>query len=142
MKVIVDTSAWSLVLRRSVDSPEKREAGFELAELIKEGRVVLLGTILQEILSGIKKEDDFFELSGYLSAFDIELDRREYYEIAARIFNACRKKGIQGSHGDFYICAAAQMNRYQIFTYDKDFYRYSPVAKLDLYKPRYSISLH
>ncbi|MGF1539675.1 MAG: hypothetical protein ACFCU5_04365 [Pleurocapsa sp.] len=54
MKVIVDTSVWSLVLRRQKQQEEL--IGNKLHDLIADGRVVLLGGIRQEILSGIKQQ--------------------------------------------------------------------------------------
>ena len=49
MKVLVDTSIWSLSLRR--DSKQNQEYKAELSELIKEVRVQIIGPIRQEILS-------------------------------------------------------------------------------------------
>lgn len=52
MNVLVDTSVWSLVLRRTgdVDHPEAAE----LRALIADLAVRIIGPIRQEILSGIK----------------------------------------------------------------------------------------
>ena len=57
MNVLVDTSVWSLALRRAkrVDST----VSGELAELIGEGRVVMLGAVRQEVLSGMKIKAQF-----------------------------------------------------------------------------------
>ena len=52
MKVLVDTSVWSQVLRRGEPENEPRER--ELRELLREGRAVLMGPIRQELLSGIR----------------------------------------------------------------------------------------
>lgn len=53
MKVIVDSSVWSLALRRNrpIDSIAKVNV---LQDLIAEGRVVLLGAIRQELFNNIK----------------------------------------------------------------------------------------
>jgi len=51
VNVVVDTSVWSLVLRRR--APENSALERELAELIREGRVVMVGAIRQELLSGV-----------------------------------------------------------------------------------------
>jgi predicted nucleic acid-binding protein len=45
----------------------------------------------------------------------------------------CRKKGIQGSHIDFLICAVAELHEMSIFTLDKDFIRYATVLPIKLY---------
>ena len=51
MNVIVDTSVWSLALRRTPARTSAEAA--ELAELIREGRVAMIGAVRQEILSGV-----------------------------------------------------------------------------------------
>jgi predicted nucleic acid-binding protein len=67
VNVIVDTSVWSLALRRAkrMDDAAPRE----LAELIREGRVVMLGPVRQELLSGIKQKAQFDMLREHLRAF-------------------------------------------------------------------------
>lgn len=52
LKNLVDTSVWSLALRRKT-IPANRFVD-ELNELIKERRVQMIGPIRQEILSGIR----------------------------------------------------------------------------------------
>jgi predicted nucleic acid-binding protein len=60
MKVLVDTSIWSLALRRSASISEKEQALInELIELINEVRVALIGPIRQELLSGISNQTQF-----------------------------------------------------------------------------------
>jgi hypothetical protein len=58
MMVLVDTPVWSLALRRKPDdlNPRQRQLTETLAELIREGRVQLLGPVRQELLSGIREE--------------------------------------------------------------------------------------
>ncbi len=134
MRVLVDTSVWSLALRRAkrVDDTTIRELG----ELIVEGRVVLMGAIRQELLSGIKVKTQFELLREHLRAFpDLELDEGDYEE-AASAFNQCRGNGIQGSNTDFLICAAASRRNLAIYTTDRDFQQYAKVLDLELYSPR------
>jgi predicted nucleic acid-binding protein len=135
MKVLVDTSIWSLSLRR--DSKQNQEYKTELSELIKEVRVQIIGPIRQEILSGIKSTKQFNDLKKYLSYFlDIEINTKEY-EQAAIYFNTCRSKGIQGSNTDFLICSVAVNNDFEIFTIDKDFHNYQKYLPIKLYSPRF-----
>jgi predicted nucleic acid-binding protein len=134
VNVLVDTSVWSLALRRAkrLDDTNPRE----LAELIREGRVVMLGPVRQELLSGIKVKAQFALLSEHLKAFpDLELETTDY-EDAAAAFNLCRERGIQGSNTDFLICAAAQRRKLSIYTTDGDFRHYARVLRLELHKPR------
>lgn len=96
---------WSLALRRGQPRGSLHEK--ELAELISEGRVLMLGAIRQELLSGIRAPDQFRKLRERLRAFpDVRL-REEDYEEAASCFNRCRARGLQGSNTDFLLCAVA-----------------------------------
>lgn len=133
MRVLVDTSVWSLSLRRN--APKGVEAA-ELTELIRDGRVMIIGPIRQEILSGIRDSGQFEKLKKNLQAFDDAMLTREDFERAAEIFNLCRSRGIQGSNTDFLICAVAERAGAAIFTTDKDFTGYSRVVKLNLHVPR------
>ena len=132
MNVIVDTSIWSRILRHKGQTQEKYAE--RLMQLIEEGRVVMLGPIRQEILSGIKEKKQFNLLTEHLTAFpDYQIITKDY-EIAAEYFNICRAKGVQGSNTDFLICAAAVNNNFSIYTSDKDFTlfkKYLPVKLED-----------
>ncbi len=136
MKVFVDTTVWSLALRRQRPKPKDRVLIEELSELIKEIRAVLIGPVRQEVLSGIPDPGKFDEVRKHLEPFDdLPIDRGDYEE-AARFFNACRKKGVQGSHVDFLICAVAIRHSAAIFTTDTDFKSYANHLNLQLHKPR------
>ena len=122
MKVVVDTSVWSLVLRQK--QPDSKLANI-LQDLIADGRVVMIGAIRQEILSGIKHQQQYEKLKDNLRAFpNLNLDTEDY-ELAANYFNVCRRNGIQGSNTDFLICAVANRRNYEIFTTDNDFVNFS-----------------
>ena len=134
MNVVVDTSVWSLALRRAkrVDDTTPKE----LAELIREGRVIMLGPVRQELLSGIKVKAQFELLREHLRSFpDVQLEAADYEEAAAA-FNQCRERGIQGSNTDFLICAAALRRELSIYTKDSDFAHYARVLKLALHESR------
>ena len=134
MNVLVDTSVWSLALRRArrIDDAIPRE----LAELIQEGRVVIIGPVRQELLSGLKSKPQFEQLREHLRAFpDLELDSVDY-EDAAAAYNRCRERGIQGSNTDFVICAVAMRRDLAIFTTDGDFKLFSRALRFELHQPR------
>ncbi len=93
MRVIVDTSTWSLFLRRSVvaDDPQK----LKLQQLIEqEQAVILLGVVVQEILQGIRNPAQFDRLRAYLEDFPLLELRREDYVAAARLGSLCRANGV------------------------------------------------
>ena len=140
MKILVDTSVWSLALRKKTLTKEEDKIVRELKELIYELRVIIMGTIRQELLSGISDDEKFKILKEKLKSFeDMELNQEDY-EKAAEISNSCRKKGIQGSHIDFLISAAAIKRDISIFTTDKDFENYKKILNLKLHKVRDEIN--
>lgn len=129
MKVLVDTCIWSQALRHKTSDTEIAE---RMKELIKNGAVVMIGPIRQELLSGISNTAQFNKIKDVLSAFeDIPLETGHFVK-AAEFCNICRKKGIQGSTIDFLICAAAHIHNLIIFTIDKDFENYSKYLPIRL----------
>ena len=134
MNVLVDTSVWSLALRRP--TTEGSAATAELVELIREGRVAIIGAIRQEILSGIRTAEQYRKLRDRLRAFeDVSLEEVDYEE-AATCFNRCRAKGLQGSNNDFLICAVSLRHDLAILTTDKDFKGFDKVLGFELHEPR------
>jgi len=132
MRVLVDTPIWSECLRRSSSASGNHRA--ELSRLIKGGHVDIIGPIRQEVLSGVKELAQFDRLNGVLGAFrDLPLDTELFVE-AARFYNLCRSKGVQGSGIDFLICAVATKHNLDIYTTDKDFEFYSSVLPISLHK--------
>jgi len=132
MKVLVDTSVWSLALRRSRKSIADQAQ--ELSQLIQDHRVQIIGPIRQEILSGIRNDSQFNKLRKHLESFpDLPILTDDYVR-AAKFFNLCRSKGIQGSNTDFLICALAVRNKLSIFTTDKDFELFSNHINITLYR--------
>jgi predicted nucleic acid-binding protein len=131
MKVLVDTSIWSLGLRRA-EHVQNLEA-LELGRLITAHVAEIIGPIRQEVLSGVRDASQFSRLEAHLDAFpDLPL-RAEDYVTAARFFNLCRSKGVQGSNTDFLICAVAVRQDLAIFTTDGDFTLFAKSLPIVLY---------
>jgi predicted nucleic acid-binding protein len=87
MKVIVDTSVWSLALRRKKPVTDLVIAKF--TRVITAGRVILPGVIRQEILSGIPDRQVYEKLRVKLTAFPDYPLNADDYETAAEFFNTC-----------------------------------------------------
>jgi len=134
VKVLVDTPIWSYALRTPKE--KYRNEIDQLKSLIRDQRALIIGPIRQEILSGYSDQRKFNKLKEKLSYFEntpiLDID----YESAAELCNQCRKKGIQGSHIDFLICAVAKRIDVPIFTTDKDFVRYQKAISVKLYKTK------
>ncbi len=132
MKVLIDTPIWSYALR-SQNRKYQSEIN-ELTLLIRDQKALIIGPIRQEILSGYSDIRKYKKLKEKLSYFENTTIIDSDYELAAEYCNKCRRKGIQGSHIDFLICAVAKRLEVPVFTADKDFLNYSEILSLKLYK--------
>ena len=135
MNVLVDTTIWSLALRRRRGGRSATEDSLVKAweDLIRDGRVVLLGLIRQETLSGIADPRQFDRLRDALSVFPDEPIRTSDHVRAAEHFNLCRAQGIAGSPVDFLICAVSERLGAPIFTTDLDFPRFARHLPIQLF---------
>ena len=132
MRVLVDTSIWSLALRR--DAHVRNNAAESLSALIADHRVEIIGPIRQELLSGIRSSLQYENLKKHLAAFPDLAIGTEEYEIAAQFYNLCRSKGVQGSNTDFLICAVAVKYQLAIFTADDDFKQFAKFLPIALFE--------
>jgi hypothetical protein len=119
VSVLVDTSVWSLALRRE-KAPQSREVEV-LRAALERGDVCLLGVILQEVLQGFPSPDRTRRLVSYLAPFPLLALHRGDYVYAAEIRNKCRAKGIAISTIDAQIAGAAINHRCALLTADRDF---------------------
>ncbi len=119
MKVLVDTPIWSYALRSNRKGFERQVS--KLESLIFDQRVLIMGPIRQEVLSGYSDLRQFEKLRKKLSYFENTPIAEVDYVEAAKLSNFCRQKGVQGSHIDFLICAVSIRLEAEIFTSDQDF---------------------
>lgn len=120
MTFLVDTSVWSLALRRA--EPSLDPAVLMLKEaLLGADVVVTTGVVLQELLqgfSGPKAKTDIVERFAALPL--VQPDRKDHIE-AAEIRNACRRAGVQIGSIDALIAQLCIRHEMQLLTADKDF---------------------
>jgi len=134
MRILVDTCVWSEALRWTTS--KESDVSSELQALILEHRVEIIGPIRQELLSGLRDNNQFDKLEKHLEAFpDIALEAADYVT-AANFFNKCRANGIQGSNTDFLICAVAVRREMVIYTTDRDFQYFAKYLPITLYETR------
>src|SRR5215470_227931 len=138
MNVLIDTSVFSLALRRKNESLSTNERLLvsELSELIREGRARMIGLIRQELLSGIKATEQYEKLKLHLRSFPDEVIDTSDYEEAAKAGNRCRAKRVAVSIVDILLCAIAIRRQWTIFTTDPDFSSYAKVLPLRIHTPR------
>jgi len=137
VSVLVDTTIWSLALRRRAHqlSPAEERLVAEWADLVTSGRAVLTGPVHQEVLSGIRSNEVFEALREKLLAFHYLENLPGDHVQAARFFNLCRSRGVVGSHVDMLICALAHRYGLPIFTTDPDFLGYAKHLPIGLHEP-------
>jgi predicted nucleic acid-binding protein len=135
--ILVDTSIWSLALRRrrAMLSAEELRLVDEWARLVTAGLVALIGPIRQEILSGVRRPEIFQALRRALSDFPyLGIDAADY-DRAAEFFNTCRARGITGGPIDMLISAVAYRHRVPVFAADTDYPRFARHVPLRLHMP-------
>jgi hypothetical protein len=134
---LIDTPIWSLALRRQTNQLPAHERGLveEWTALVQQRRVLLVGLVRQEVLSGIRDQRAFDRLRLALRAFPDEALGTEDFEDAARVANRCRAAGVTGSAVDFLLCAAALRREAAIYTTDRDFDLYARHLPLRLHHP-------
>ena len=87
--IIVDTSVWSKAFRKKNLTEEEKKMISFLEKIIRDGRIIMIGAIRQEILCGISDENRFEKLRSALEAFsDFELEEDDYIT-AAKYYNKC-----------------------------------------------------
>jgi hypothetical protein len=99
----VDTTVWSLALRRKPKDlhPDEKRRVAALADLVRDGRAVLIGPIRQEVLSGIREPAVYERLKQALRAFPDDPLATGDFEEAARAGNTRRSAGSPGRRWTF-----------------------------------------
>ena len=122
MTLFVDTSVWSLALRRDApaDVPEVRVLASELA---RGGALVTTGLVLQELLQGFNGTRARKQIIEHFTALPLVVpDRRDHVE-AAELRNACRRKGLQLGTIDALLGQLCLRHGLMMLTTDRDFHR-------------------
>jgi len=120
-RVVVDTSAWSLALRRRRPQPSSPIVQ-KLAALLGDGPpIVLLGIIVQELLQGLRSPGQFKRVLQALAPFPLLEPTREDYIEAARLRNTCAANGIQAGTIDCLIATLCLRRDCLLLTADADF---------------------
>ncbi|HTN99195.1 MAG TPA: PIN domain-containing protein [Microthrixaceae bacterium] len=117
--LLVDTSVWSLALRR--DQPARSRHVRRFNDALMEGEVVLTGVVLQEVLQGLVSGPTKDRLSAELSKLSLLVPDREDHVLAAEFFTTCRHKGVQLATVDALLAALCSRRGLVLLSTGKDF---------------------
>lgn len=133
--ILIDSSVWSLALRRNPRhlSRVESEVVGRWSELTVKGEGALIGVIRQEVLSGVRRREQFEQLRNALDAFAYLRVSLEDHDRAAACFNDCRAAGVAGTAIDMLICAVALRHDLPVMSVDVDYRRYAICLPLRLY---------
>lgn len=133
MSLLVDTSVWSLALRRDTppDVPEVEALG---AALLGGDVVATTGVIVQELLQGTVPERARTRITETFAILDYLTPTREDHVAAAEIRNALRARGVQVDTIDALIAQLAIAGKHTLLTTDRDFHAAAKHVPLDLWR--------
>jgi predicted nucleic acid-binding protein len=125
-KVHVDTSIWIEFFNKS-----QSEAGDALEQLLRDGRVVVSGIVLTELLQGAKIEKEFNTILDSIAALPFLEPNLKTWIQAGRISYSLRRKGITIPTTDVVIASLAIENSCSVFTMDPHFRK---IPDVELYE--------
>jgi len=134
MSLLVDTSVWSLALRR--DRPQDDPHVVFLYQALHEGHAVLTtGIVLQELLQGIAGPVQRAAIVERLSALPAIVPDRQDHLSAAELHGHCRRNGIQAGTIDVLLASLCIRHNLTLLSTDKDFIQISRVSDLTVWVP-------
>jgi predicted nucleic acid-binding protein len=134
MNLFVDTSVWSLALRR--DAPTSEPAVHRLRVALETGEAVFTtGLVLQELLQGLHGPRDRDALVERFDALPLVMPDRLDHIAAAELRNACRRRGVQAGTADSLLAQLCVRNDFVMLTTDRDFEHMVPHTGLDIWAP-------
>ena len=135
---LVDTSVWSMALRRDQAKLNAKELQGvkQLQGLVQEHRSRVIGPIRQELLSGMRETAQFERLREKMRAFEDEPLLTSDFDYGAELNIRGLRAGITASSVDMLICAVAQIRSWSILSLDNDFQRLAKLFNLELHPLR------
>jgi predicted nucleic acid-binding protein len=120
LSLFVDTSVWSLALRR--DAPSAAPEVRELVRAIEAGEALLTtGLILQELLQGFSGPRAREWILDRFSALPLLVPDRGDHIAAAELRNRCRRSGVQIGTIDALLAQLCIRHDLTMLTTDGDF---------------------
>jgi predicted nucleic acid-binding protein len=133
--LFVDTSVWSLALRRDAPSPASEVAA--LVEAMRNGEtIVATGLVLQELLQGFAGPKARDQILDRFSAVPLLVPDRNDHVEAAALRNRCRRNGVQIGTIDALLAQLCIRHDLTMLTSDNDFRRIADRSTLRLWGRR------
>ena len=131
MTLFVDTSVWSLALRR--DQTADHGSARALIRALETGeRIVTTGLVLQELLQGFHGPRAHEQIVDRFLAIALVAPDREDHVSAAGLRNHCRKKGVQIGTIDALLAQLCIRHDLLMLTADDDFGQIARLSELRL----------
>ena len=132
MSLFVDTSVWSLALRR--DQPAGGAEVGMLVRALESGETLLTtGLVLQELLQGFAGPKSRSQIVERFSALPLIVPDRDDHIDAAELRNRCRRKGVQIGTIDALLAQLCIRHDVTMLTADQDFARVAKHSTLKLW---------
>jgi predicted nucleic acid-binding protein len=129
LSLFVDTSVWSLALRR--DPPGSNPEVRVLVRAIEGGETLLTtGLVLQELLQGFSGPKSRDRILDRFSAVPLLAPDRDDHIRAAELRNSCRRNGVQIGTIDALLAQLCIRHDLTMLTTDGDFKRIADYSAL------------
>jgi len=133
VSLFVDTSVWSLALRRDGASSAAQVAA--LVQTIENGEPILTtGLVLQELLQGFSGPKAREQILERFAALPLLVPDRADHVEAAALRNLCRRNGIQIGTIDALLAQLCIRHNLLMLTSDHDFQRIADHCALRLWR--------
>lgn len=133
MAILVDTSVWSLAMRRD-EQPASPALKILIRALDSGEEIYSTGIILQELLQGFAGAKAANAISERFAAIPMLVPETSDHIQAAEIRNKSRRKGAQIGTIDALIVQLSLRYKLSLLTADKDFKHMSKAVKLTFAK--------
>jgi predicted nucleic acid-binding protein len=131
LSLFVDTSVWSLALRR--DAPADTAAVRALVRAIEAGEPLLTtGLVLQELLQGFSGPTARAQILERFSALPLLVPDRDDHISAADLRNGCRRAGVQMGTIDALLVQLCIRHGLTMLSTDDDFKHIAGIVDLKL----------
>ncbi len=133
--LFVDTSVWSLALRRD-RVPAHIPQVERLRQALQSGEdLPTTGLVLQELMQGINGPKERPTMLARFASLPLLVpDRRDHAE-AAMLHSSCRRAGVQAGTIDALLAQLCIRHRLLMLTTDSDFIRIADLAPLEVWHP-------